>query len=176
MAATDTITMSMRELDRYKVIQSVADGLLKPWRAAQRLELTTRQVRRLVARLREQGPAALVSGKRAKPSNNRLDCGIAVHALSLIRERYADFGPTLACEKLAECHGVMLAKETVRRWMREAGLWIPANSGRRSCISRETVARVWASWCRSMAAITGGSRNAHRRARCWYSLTMRRAG
>jgi hypothetical protein len=46
-------------------------------------------------------------------------------ALVRERERYADFGPTLACEKLAECHGVMMAKETVRRWMREAGLWIP---------------------------------------------------
>jgi len=44
MAATDRITMSMRELDRFKVIQSVVDGLLKPWRAAERLSLTTRQV------------------------------------------------------------------------------------------------------------------------------------
>lgn len=42
-----------------------------------------------------------------------------------MRERYADFGPTLACEKLYECHGIRLAKETVRRWMRDAGLWIP---------------------------------------------------
>ena len=125
MAATDLITMSMRELDRCKVIQSVADGLVKPWRAAQRLDLTTRQVRRLVARLREHGPAALVSGKRAKPSNNRLDPGTAIRAINVIRERYADFGPTLACEKLRECHGLALAKETVRHLMIAAGLWIP---------------------------------------------------
>jgi hypothetical protein len=45
MAATDRITMTMRELDRFKVIQSVVDGVLKPWRAAERLSLTTRQVR-----------------------------------------------------------------------------------------------------------------------------------
>jgi len=45
--------------------------------------------------------------------------------MALVRERYADFGPTLACEKLWECHGIGLAKETVRRWMRDAGLWIP---------------------------------------------------
>jgi hypothetical protein len=45
------ISMSMRELDSFKVIQAVADGMLKPWRAAQRLGLTTRQIRRLVARL-----------------------------------------------------------------------------------------------------------------------------
>ncbi|MFM0047877.1 ISNCY family transposase [Paraburkholderia sediminicola] len=125
MAATDRITMTMRELDRFKVIQSVADDLLKPWRAAQRLGLTTRQIRRLVARLREDGPAGLVSGRCAKPSNNRLDAGTAARALAIIRERYADFGPTLACEKLRECHGLRLAKETVRRLMTDAGLWIP---------------------------------------------------
>ncbi|MET3554181.1 hypothetical protein ABIC50_004106 [Burkholderia sp. 567] len=125
MTATERITMTMRELDRFKVIQDVADGKLKPWRAAERLELTTRQVRRLVARLREHGPQGLVSGRYAKPSNNRLDAVIVDRALSIIRDRYADFGPTLACEKLWECHGIRLAKETVRKLMKDASLWIP---------------------------------------------------
>jgi transposase len=125
MAATERITMTMRELDRFKVIQAVADGMLKPWRAAQRLGLTTRQIRRLVARLREDGPGGLVSRRRSKPSNNRLDAVTATRALSIIRERYADFGPTLACEKLYECHGILLAKETIRRLMTDAGLWVP---------------------------------------------------
>ncbi|CAB3805765.1 ISNCY family transposase ISBcen27 [Paraburkholderia fynbosensis] len=125
MNATGTITMTMRELDRFKVIQDVADGRLKPWRAAERLRLTTRQVRRLVGRLREHGPAGVVSRRRSKPSNNQLDAVTADRALSIIRERYADFGPTLACEKLYECHGIRLAKETVRRLMTDAGLWIP---------------------------------------------------
>ncbi|MDP9585229.1 UNVERIFIED_ORG: DNA-binding IclR family transcriptional regulator [Burkholderia contaminans] len=56
MAATERITMTMRELDRFKVTQDVAAGKLKPSRAAERLELTTSQVRRLVSRLREHGP------------------------------------------------------------------------------------------------------------------------
>jgi transposase len=117
--------MTMRELDRYKVIQDVADGTLKPWRAAEKLGLTTRQIRRLVGRLREHGPQGLVSRRRSKPSNNRLDAVTADRALSIIRDRYADFGPTLACEKLWECHGIRLAKETVRRLMTDAGLWVP---------------------------------------------------
>ena len=87
MNASGTITMTMRELDRFKVVQSVADGLRKPWRAAQRLGLATRQVRRLVARLREAGPAGLVSGRCAKPSNNRLDAGTAARAIAIIRRR-----------------------------------------------------------------------------------------
>ena len=45
--------------------------------------------------------------------------------MALVIERFVDFGPTLACEKLAECHGMVLAKETARRWMRDAGLWFP---------------------------------------------------
>ncbi len=87
MAATDRITMTMRELDRFKVMQSVVDGRLKPWRAAERLSLTTRQVRRLAARLREQGPAGLISGRCAKPGNHRIDAGGAVRAVASIKER-----------------------------------------------------------------------------------------
>lgn len=143
MAATDRITMTMRELDRFKVIQSVVDGHLKPWRAAERLLLTTRQVRRLAARLREQGPPGLISGRCAKPSNHRIDAGVAVRAVAIIKERYADFGPTLACEKLRECHDLKLAKETVRRLMIDARLWTPRRQrppkihqprNRRSCL------------------------------------------
>ncbi|MFP3647628.1 ISNCY family transposase [Paraburkholderia sp. SIMBA_054] len=125
MAVTERITMTMRELDRFKVIQDVADGTLKPWRAAERLGLTTRQIRRLVGRLRDQGAQGLVSRRRSKPSNNRLDAVTADRAITIIRDRYADFGPTLACEKLYECHGIRLSKETVRRLMTDAGLWVP---------------------------------------------------
>jgi hypothetical protein len=54
------------------------------------------------------------------------DQGAAGPALSILRDRYADFGSTLACEKLRECHGIRLVKETVRKLMTDAGLWIPA--------------------------------------------------
>lgn len=50
---------------------------------------------------------------------------IVDQALRIIRERYSDFGPTLACEKLAECHGLTVSRQTVRRLMTAEGLWIP---------------------------------------------------
>ncbi|WP_262414932.1 ISNCY family transposase [Paraburkholderia sp. UCT2] len=125
MNASGTITMSMTELDRLKVVQAVCERRLKPGQAADRLALSVRQLERLVLRYQAAGVAGLVSGKRGRAGNHQLSDGVARRALAIIRERYADFGPTLACEKLRECHGVMLAKETVRRWMREAGLWIP---------------------------------------------------
>ncbi|MEN8506623.1 MULTISPECIES: helix-turn-helix domain-containing protein, partial [Paraburkholderia] len=63
----------MRELDRLKVIQAVVDTGLKPGRAADRLGLTVRQIERLVIRYRESGAAGLVSRKRSRPGNRRLD-------------------------------------------------------------------------------------------------------
>jgi transposase len=101
------------------------DGNLKPMQAAQRLNLTTRQIQRLVNRYRDEGAAGLVSRKRNHPGNHQLMPGLAKLVLTIIRERYADFGPTLACEKLRECHGVCIGTETVRRLMTETGLWIP---------------------------------------------------
>lgn len=125
MNATGTITMTMCEVDRLKVIEAVAECRLKPGQAAERLDLSVRQIERLVLRYRAAGVAGLVSGKRGRPSNHQLPAGKAQRALVLIRELYADFGPTLACEKLHECHGIDLAVETVRTLMRASGLWIP---------------------------------------------------
>ncbi len=125
MRAAELVTLNMRELDRLKVIQAIVELGLKPGRAAERLGLSVRQVERLVIRYRASGAAGLCSGRRDRPGNRKLDEGLAVRALTVIRERYADFGPTLACEKLAECHGITLSKETVRHLMTDAGLWIP---------------------------------------------------
>jgi hypothetical protein len=125
MRRSATVTMTMRDLDRLKVIQAVVDGDLRTGRAGQRLGLTARQVRRLVDRYRTEGPIGLVSRQRNRPSNNRLDTTIATEVVRLLRERYDDFGPTLASEKLRTLHGIDLAKETIRRLQIEAGLWIP---------------------------------------------------
>jgi hypothetical protein len=42
-----------------------------------------------------------VSGKCGHAGNHQLPAGKAQRSLSLIRERYADFGPSLAREKIA---------------------------------------------------------------------------
>ncbi|CAN7721572.1 ISNCY family transposase [Variovorax sp. LjRoot290] len=117
--------MTMREADRLKTVQAVVDRMLRVGQAALRLGLSRRQMERLVERYTADGVAGLVSRKRGRPSNHQLDPGTAERATALIRERYPDFGPTLACEKLRECHGLILAKETVRVLMMAAGLWTP---------------------------------------------------
>ncbi len=84
-----------------------------------------RQNERLVIRYRAEGAADLVSQRRGVRSNPQLPQTVLDRALGLIHEHYADFGPTLACEKLRECHGLVLSKETVRHLITDAGLWVP---------------------------------------------------
>jgi len=125
MYQRSTVTMSMRELDRLKVIQAVAAGELRAGLAAERLGMCTRQVRRLAQRYRIEGPVGLISRRRNKPSNRRIREDLENQVAQILRDQYPDFGPTLAMEKLAERHQIVLAKETVRRIQVAAGLWIP---------------------------------------------------
>jgi hypothetical protein len=86
--------------------------------------LCARQVRRLCTAYERHGPTGLASRKRGKPSNRRLSEAFQQRATEIVRELYCDFGPTLAQEKLLELHGVRVAKETLRKWMATAGIWL----------------------------------------------------
>src|SRR5215210_3080400 len=117
------IAMSRTEIDRMHVLRDLAAGRITANEAAQLMRLTRRHVFRLAKAYRERGPSALVSTRRGKPSNRRYPAALRTEALGLIKANYADFGPTLACEKLAERHGIHLGVETLRQWMRADGLW-----------------------------------------------------
>ena len=131
------VLLSMVEADRVGVIRDVVEKRLTQREAALRLGLGVRQVKRLVSRYRERGAAGLVSGRRGRPSNNAIDPAVRRDALELVRERYPDFGPTFACEKLVDEHGFRLSAETLRGWMIEDGLWRPkARRGERAHLSR----------------------------------------
>ncbi|MGH0366831.1 ISNCY family transposase, partial [Sinorhizobium meliloti] len=73
---------------------------------------------------RTDGAASIRHKAIGRPSNNRISDGVRDYAVTLVRERYADFGPTLAAEKLAERDGLRVSRETLRKWMSEAGLWL----------------------------------------------------
>src|SRR5437588_6172718 len=119
------VLMSKAELSRVDTLVRVGRGELPVAGAASLLGLSERQVFRLLARFRSEGAAGLASRRRGRPSNRRLPDAVREAALAAVRERYADFGPTLAAEKLAEAHDLRLSRETLRQWMAEAGLWVP---------------------------------------------------
>jgi hypothetical protein len=118
------ITMSLCEISRLKTIQAEAEGNLRAVIAAAQLGMSRRQIDRLADRYRYDGPSGLVSKKQGL-RHHQLPASAVDLALSIIRDRYPDFGPTLACEKLRKRHGITLAKVTFRKLMTESGLWIP---------------------------------------------------
>lgn len=118
------IAMSERDLQRIEILSKVVAGRMTTVSAAHLLDLSERQVRRLLERIRTGGAASIRHKAIGRPSNNRISDEVRDYAMTLVRDRYADFGPTLATEKLAERDGLRVSRETVRGWMSEAGLWL----------------------------------------------------
>ncbi|OYU37273.1 ISNCY family transposase [Novosphingobium sp. PASSN1] len=117
------VAMSRGELSRYDTLLRVTRRELRVEDAATLLGLTRRQVGRLLLRLRAEGPEGLVSRRRGRPSNRRHSDAFRQRVITLVREHYADFGPTLAAEYLSERHQITISHETLRKLMIEAGLW-----------------------------------------------------
>jgi Helix-turn-helix domain len=116
------VAMSQRERDVLKVMQPVLDGKRTQAEAARLLRLSIRQVRRIQQKLEGGGDTALVHGLRGKPSNHRHKPALRNKVLKAYQQRYRDFGPTFACEKLAQ-DGLEVGVETLRRWLLAEGLW-----------------------------------------------------
>ena len=122
---TEHVTLSRKELDRLEILTRLVERRLTQRQAGELLGVSERQARRLHRAFKAQGAAALASKRRGRPSHRRLPEQIRRQALELIRERYSDFGPTLAQEKLVERDGLKVSVETLRLWMIEAGIWLP---------------------------------------------------
>ena len=118
-----TISMSKREFDRLEVLLGVQSGRLRVADVCTLTGLSRRQVFRLLQGLRADGAASLVSKRRGRRSNRQMPDEVRQLAVTLVRERYSDFGPTLAAEKLAELHGCRVSRETLRQWMIADGIW-----------------------------------------------------
>jgi Winged helix-turn helix len=118
------VSMSKPEFNRLDVLLRVQSGRLRVEDACALIGLHRRQVFRLLRGLKQDGAPSLLSRRRGQPSNHRLPTEVRALALSLVRERYADFGPTFAAEKLAEQHGCLVSRETLRGWMIADGLWV----------------------------------------------------
>ena len=117
--------MSYQEIDRVGVVELVESKKLSQIEGSKQLNISSRQMRRLQQRYRKEGVSGLLSKRRGKPSNNQLTEAINSEIISLVREKYSDFGPTLAHEKLVELHNIKLSIESLRQIMIADELWIP---------------------------------------------------
>lgn len=130
MSDTQSVPMSDQELSRVQVLEQLKVKKIKQRQAAEQLHLSVRQIKRLFRAFKRHGAKALISKKRGQGSHHQLARTVKASVLQLLRDRYADFGPTLAHEKLTEVHHLPLGLETVRQLMIHAGLWCPRRAHR----------------------------------------------
>jgi len=116
------LAMSSSERERSHVMRALSKGLILQREAAERLCLGVRQVKRLLRAWRAQGDVGLVSRQRGRVSPRRMEMAKRARIEALLRGKYPDFGATLAAEKLAECEGISVSRETVRRIQIDLGL------------------------------------------------------
>lgn len=116
-------TMSNKEANRITVLEKLLNKKINIDQTAKILSLSVRQVWRLKKKYHLFGPAGLVHQLRGKKSNRRINPKIINQAIKIIKEKYYDFGPTLAWEKLTENHGFTFGVETLRKTMIETGVW-----------------------------------------------------
>lgn len=130
--------MTKEERDRLVVLKETKKGLITQKKAAAELEVSERQIRRMLRRLKAEGDKAVIHGLKRKVSNRRLKAPVRKRAMEVMSDpRCHDFGPTYARDHLAAKHGIEVSKETVRQWMIEEKRW---RAGRRK---PEKKVHVW---------------------------------
>jgi len=118
----DLLMMKPYEITRLHLIHQALERKISQRQAAEIAGLSSRQMRRLMKRIRHEGDRGILHRQRGRPSNRRIAEGVKQKVLRLYQQHYGDFGPTLASEKLRERHRVTVHAETLRLWLRQAQL------------------------------------------------------
>jgi len=118
----EKILMGQRELKRWHLMELVKAGKITLREAGEKIGVSYRQAKRIGRAIRERGVKGLIHGNRGRPSNSRLKESLRERVLKLSKEVYWDFNDTHFTEKLRECEGIDLNRETVRKLRREMGV------------------------------------------------------
>lgn len=141
MTEKDVIGMSQRDLVRLHVIHQAIEKKFTQVEAGEKLDLSDRQVRRIIERISLEGDQGIVHRLRGRVSHHKLRESIRKQVLKLYDKKYEGFGPTFAAEKLEELDGIKISDETLRLWLISEGKWQKRKSRehrhwrvRRSCL------------------------------------------
>lgn len=119
------LTMTNRELSRVSIIKKLLDKEINGTSASELLKLSVRQVRRLKGKVKQFGPKALIHASRGKQSNRRMPDKERKTIAGILKQKYPDFKPTFATEKLEQNHNITKDPKTIRKIMIEENLWTP---------------------------------------------------
>ena len=123
--AQKLITMTLKELTRYEIIQRLIRKEINGTEASKQMGLTIRQVKNIKAKVKKYGHQGVIHGNRGKSSNRKISDEKIDKIEKIIRKKYYDFGPLFASEKLEKNHQIKVSKETLRQLMIGWKLWKP---------------------------------------------------
>lgn len=119
----DMIMVRSEEIKRYQIIGKVFDKSINQQQASEILDLSDRQIRRIVRRVRKEGERGVIHRSRGCKGRRSVAKAVRERILGLYRERYKGFGPLLASEKLLELDHIKISDETLRLWLIAEGFW-----------------------------------------------------
>ena len=122
MTGEDMVRVSQKDLNRLHIVRRAIEKAITQKQASEIVDLSERQVRRIAARIREEGNRGIVHRLRGRRSNRAIAEKLRRKILGLFKAQYHDFGPTLASEKLFEREKIKINDETLRLWLRAEGI------------------------------------------------------
>lgn len=126
MAQKEQIVMAQKELSRYEIIKNLIDGKINGTEASKQISLSVRQIKRLKAKIKKQGPQGIIHGNKNKQSNRKFSDKIIEKVKNFLhKEIHYDFKPTFMSEKLKEIIDIKINKETTRQIMINEKIWKP---------------------------------------------------
>lgn len=119
----DHLIMSKKERERKVILSRCKEGNISLVHAAQLMQVSYRQAKRLKQRYVKEGDPGLLHRSRGRAGRSRYSAEVRQKCLLAYEEEYRGFGPTFTSEKLKEREGVRVEAETLRLWLKAAGLW-----------------------------------------------------
>ncbi len=129
--ADKDITMSKKELKKFHLITNILERKITQVEVSEILGISDRQIRTIVSRVKAEGEAGVIHGLRGRVSNRAYSEELKTKVVKLYEEKYGDFGPTLASEKLLELDHIKISDETLRVWLIKEKKWEGRRKGRK---------------------------------------------
>lgn len=126
------ISMSLKEIERIRIINRVLEKQLKQREAAQLMRLSYRQTKRIISKVKKAGLSKIAHQSRGRASGRQINSGVVQQIIGHFKEHYYDFGPTLAQEKMQECQGIKISRESLRQILIKNGLWYAKKKSEKS--------------------------------------------
>ena len=115
------VTFMTEELRRYGVVAGLLDGKMTNGEAAAALGVSLRQLKRIKAKVKKEGPSGVKHGNHGRPSPRAFPLEIREQVITLANEKYFDFNFSHLSEMLEEQEGIKVNRETLRQWLRPEG-------------------------------------------------------